>query len=87
MVSRFDVKTEADVIAYMIDCTLATVDTLASKKSRGKHEYQRQKKMAAQAITWARRLGIDLSTTRAKYVIDEYNGDVDAWAMQYEVKQ
>lgn len=87
MVSRFDVKTPEHVIAYMIDCTLATVEDLARKKSRSKHEYQRQKNIAAQGIVWARRLGIDLSTTRAQYVIDEANGNVDVWAMEFEVKQ
>lgn len=85
MVSRFEVKTKDDVIAYMIDCTLATVEGLAGKKSRGKHEYHRQQRIAEQGIQWARQMGVDLSTTRAQSVIDEANGNVSMWAAEFEV--
>lgn len=84
MVARFDVKTKDDVIAYLIDCTLATVEDMAMKRSRSKTEYTRQKRIAEHGIKWAMSMGVDLSTTRAVDVID---GNVDLWAEGFEVKK
>ena len=79
-----DVRTEADAIAYLVDCTLATVSDMAVKKSRKKHEYSRQISIAQTGVNWMRDFGIDQTWTRA----DEVKGfgwSVAEWAKQFEV--
>lgn len=75
------VNTPGEALAYITDCTLATVCDLAGKKSRSKSEFERQKSIAKHAIQWMQQMGIDFSTTRAKDVV--VAGGVDVWAEQF----
>lgn len=75
-----DVRSPEAALAYMIDCTLATVIRLAMKKSRRKREFERQINIAQKGINWARDMHIDLSTTRTQEIEDKYDGSVEAWA-------
>ena len=83
--NKHNVKTAADALLYITDCTLATVCDMAQKKSRQKHEYARQKAIAQQAIDWMKRMGISPNGTRAYDV--SLVGSVEKWASWYEPKQ
>lgn len=76
------VRTPGEALAYLIDCTLATVSDLASKKSRGKYEFERQIAIAQQGIDWATSMGVDLSTTRGADVLKA--GSVKLWAARFQ---
>lgn len=78
---KYQVRTQADALAYITDCTLATVCDMAGKKSRPKYEFERQISIAQTAITWMQEMGVDFSTTRAKDVIAA--GSVQKWAEKY----
>lgn len=77
-----NVRNPEQALAYITDCTLATVVHMAMRKSRPKHEYARQKAIAQRAITWMDNMRIDYKDTRAADVRDA--GSVDAWAKQFE---
>jgi hypothetical protein len=78
------VSNAGDALAYLIDCTLATVCELAMKKSRSQYEFARQKAIAQSAIDWAIRFGVGLVGTRAIDVMD--HGSVDKWASKFDVR-
>ena len=82
---KYQVRTTGDALAYITDCTLATVCDLAMKKSRPKHEYARQKSIAQSAVDWMAQMGVDPQGTRAEDVLAA--GTVDAWASTFEPKQ
>ena len=79
-----DVKTPSDALAYIADCTLATVCDMAMRKSRPIGEYRRQKAMAQQAIDWMDEMGVDYTGTRAVEV--SRTGSVDEWAKGFELE-
>lgn len=79
--SKHDVRDAGGALAYLTDCTLATVSDLASKKSPPKSERSRQIEMAQQAIDWMDRFGINYSKTRAADV--KAAGSVAAWAEKF----
>lgn len=68
-------------LAYITDCTLATVCDMAMKKKRPKHEFERQMSIAQTAINWMVEMGVDTSTTRAADVIEA--GSVKQWAERF----
>jgi len=77
------VRTEKDALAYLLDCTLATVESLAMRKSRPKGEFERQKQIAQQVLDWCDQFDIDISGTRGEDVRFMCGGDVDKWAARY----
>lgn len=70
-----------DALAYIADCTLATVCDMAMKRRRPKHEFDRQISIAQTAIDWMLLFGVDLSSTRAEDVVSA--GGVKEWAAKY----
>ena len=80
---RENIRTTEQMLAYITDCTLATVADMASKKSWSKHEYKRQKTIAQIAIGWMDRNNIDMADTRARDIEKGPDG-VDRWALQFE---
>ena len=68
-------------MAYITDCTLATVCDMARNKKRPKYEFERQIRIAQTAIDWMLQMGVDVSTTRAQDVIEA--GSVEKWAEKY----
>lgn len=80
---KHDVRSTDAALAYLTDCTLATVTSLASKKSGSKYETRRHIAMAQQAIDWMREFGVDYTATRAKEVVAQYGGNVERWADQF----
>jgi hypothetical protein len=81
MVMKCNVRTVGDALAYVTDCNLATVCDMASKKSRNKHEFNRQISIAKTAIDWMIEMGVDFSTTRAEDVV--LAGSVELWAAKF----
>ncbi len=78
-----EVRTINDAFAYITDCNLATVCHMATLKSRKKGEFERQISIAQKAIDWACEYGIDMETTRAQGIIEDYGRSVWAWVQQY----
>jgi hypothetical protein len=73
-------------LVYMTDCTLATIESLATKKTRPVNEYKRQINIAQKGIDWIKEFNIHVdSEVRIKPIIEEFNSDVAKWAKQYEV--
>jgi hypothetical protein len=73
-------------LVYMTDCTLATIESLAMKKTRPVNEYKRQISIAQKGIDWIKNFNICVdSEVRIKPIIEEFNSDVAKWAKQYEV--
>ena len=82
MVMQYEVRSLEQALAYMVDCTLATVGDMASKKSRPKGEYSRQISMAQLGIDWMREFGIDCQLGRAEDILGVCT--VEEWAKKYE---
>lgn len=82
--NKRNVTTPADALAYITDCTLATVCDMALRKSRPKGEYRRQMAIAQKAIDWMDEMGVDYSGTRAVDV--SHAGSVEQWAKGYELE-
>ncbi|HHP5493852.1 TPA: hypothetical protein ACSCYS_004259 [Aeromonas veronii] len=80
--SKERVRDTGGALAYLTDCTLATVCDLASKKSASKSELNRQISMAQTAIDWMDRFGVDYTGTRA--VAAKKLGSVSAWAETFK---
>jgi hypothetical protein len=66
---KYQVRTPEDALLYITDCTLATVADMAMKKSRRKHEFERQISIAQTACDWISEMGIDPKTTRATDIV------------------
>ena len=81
---KWEVRTAEDAVVYITDCNLATVCSMAMKKSRPKYEYDRQKSIAQKSIDWMNEMHIDYSGTRAESV--SMAGNVDKWASTFEPK-
>lgn len=76
-----------DALAYLTECTLATVADLKMKKSAPKHETSRQINIAQVGIDWCQNEEINLEAihaTRGHDVIKKFNGRVKDWAEQYK---
>lgn len=78
---KHEVRDTGKALAYITDCTLATVCKMAMKKKRPKHEFERQMHIAQTAINWMVQMGVDVSTTRAAAVLE--SGSVEQWASKY----
>lgn len=82
-----EVNTEGKALAYLLDCTLATVESLAITKSRKQYEYKRQISIAQTTLDWCRQFGVDVSKTRAKKIIEGHQANVIRWTESFEVKK
>lgn len=79
--NKQNVRSPGDALAYLTDCTLATVCDLAGKKRRPAYEFRRQCMIAQTAINWMVDMSVDFSGTRAADVVKA--GSVEAWAAQF----
>lgn len=80
-----EVRDAGQALAYITDCTLATVTDLASLARPPKHELKRQIGIAQKAIDWMDTFKIDYSSTRAADV-KALGGKVEVWAEQFKHK-
>jgi hypothetical protein len=73
------------MVAYLADCTLATVCLLATNRSRQHKEFARQINIAQLAIDWMQRHKVDMANTRAADVVAL--GSVTDWAVSFMSKE
>lgn len=81
--NKSHVRNSNDALAYLVDCTLATVSRLAFKRSRTKYEYRRQIEIAQLGMNWMRDFKIPLEG-RAADVAHQFNWSVENWAENME---
>ncbi|GBG14838.1 fuculose phosphate aldolase [Novimethylophilus kurashikiensis] len=84
--SKSAVRTAEQALAYLTDCNLATVASMAMKKTRLKYEFERQIMIAQSAVSWMVEMHVDFSGTRAEEVVTAFGGSVSAWAQKYQPK-
>ena len=76
---KSQVHTPADALAYLTDCTLATVCRMAMRKSRPKGEYERQIAIAEAGVQWMIEMGVPRDTYSRAAEVEKF-GSVAAWA-------
>lgn len=81
---KYNVRIAEDALAYLLDCSLATVCDMAMKKSKSKSEYRRQISIAQVNYDWCVAFCSKIEKTRAQEVY-ENGGSVDEWARRFEV--
>lgn len=81
--NKHKVRTIEKAMAYITDCCLATVSSMAMKKSRPKGEYDRQISIAQSACDWMEQFGVDVTGTRAEDIVGKTT--VAEWAKRYDV--
>jgi len=79
---KHQVRSPEQALAYITDCTLATVAEMAMKKSRLKFDFKRQIAIAQTAIDWMNEMKIDMTGTRADSIAHHTNG-VEEWAKKF----
>lgn len=90
---KADIRSNADMVLYISDCNLATVEHMAGLRSRNKREYERQIDIAQTMVDWIKKNwfvdGVtdeNLESTRVLSIIKEADGDVAKYIKKYEVR-
>lgn len=81
---KMDVRTVGQAMAYLLDCAMATVESMAMTKSRKKGEYARQIAIAQTHYDWCRQFGVSVDTTRASD-LPKHDHCIRSWAEAFEV--
>lgn len=79
----YEVQNISQALAYMVECTLATVETMATTKKKSKREYQRQIDIAQKGINWMCLFGC-LTETSSRTFDARNDGSVAMWAAKLE---
>jgi hypothetical protein len=79
------INTPSDALAYLLDCTLATVERLAMQKKKSKYEYKRQIGIAQKNLDWCVMFNADVSDTRAEEIV-KGKITVEQWAKMRETR-
>lgn len=79
-ITKERIYTQEELLAYILDCNLATVSHMAGMKSRSKCEYTRQISIAQIMLDKMRELHVSVEGTRG----EEITGTVAEWAKKYE---
>ena len=77
-----DVRTPQDALAYLVDCQLATVSSMAMKRRRPKYEYERQVSIAQLGLDWSCAMGCTCDVGARAYEARNAGG-VASWAKQF----
>lgn len=82
--------TLADAFVYYADCQLATVETMAMKKSKGKGDYERAIRIAQGMVDNVKAFGISPRLNGrgirvGEVFAEKYKGLVSEWAKKWEV--
>lgn len=80
-----DIRSLNDAFTYFLDCQLATVEELAIKKSKSKHDYKRHIEIAQKMINNAKEYGVNVKHTRAENIIND-GLTVEQWATAVDNK-
>jgi hypothetical protein len=81
---QHQIRSPEDIVAYITDCTLATVCDLSMKKSASKSERLRQISIAQTALDKGLQCGVSFRGTRAAVIIERYGCDVATWAETFK---
>ena len=78
------VGTPEQALLYLADCTLATVADMAMKKSKSKHEFQRQIAIAQSAVDWLKDFNVQIEIGSRVYdVLALPDQKVETWSNSY----
>ena len=78
------VRTPEQALLYLADCTLATVSDMAMKKSKSKHEFQRQIAIAQSAVDWIKYFNVEVKVGSRVYdVLALPDKKVETWSRSY----
>lgn len=81
------VKNPNDALVYVTECTLATIEWMALKKNRPKHEYERQIEIAEKAILWIRQYDVSIEPGSRVYdVLITSTRTVTEWEKEFRQK-
>lgn len=79
-----NIRTSNDALIYLTDCTLATVEGMAIKKSRLKSEFIRQISITQVGMDYIIYTKIIFpNESRIREIIFMHNGSVAKWASKY----
>ena len=85
LMTKERIRTPEDTLLWVVDCNLATIDSMATLKSRPKREYERQLSIAQTLVDKIMLFEIELDKgNRVVDVINDYNGSVEKWAKTFE---
>lgn len=77
-------KTPEEALAYIADCTLATVATMASKKSKSNYEFKRQIDIAQTAVDALKQFNTEIKGSNRVYdVLRLPDQKVETWSKKY----
>lgn len=77
-------KTPDEALVYIADCTLATIETMASKKSKSKYEFQRQIDIAQTAVDALKQFNTEIKESNRVYdVLRLPDQKVETWSKKY----
>lgn len=78
------VRTPEQALLYLADCTLATVASMAMKKSTSKSELKRHISIAQSAVDWLRDFNVQIEMGSRVYdVLALPDRSVETWAKSY----
>ena len=77
------IRNPKDALLYITDCNLATVSSMAMKKSRTKYEFERQISIAQVGVDNIRDFHINPAGTRVHDILVNGSGSVEDWVQQY----
>ena len=80
-----DIRSLNDAFTYFLDCQLATVERMATQKSKAQMEYKRHIEIAQKMINEAIKYGADVKNTRAENIIND-GLTVEQWATAVDNK-
>ena len=81
---RHLIRNSEQALLYITDCNLATVSDMAMKKSRPKHEFERQIEIAQCAVNWIKNFGINIEVNSRVYDVRSLpDQKVSTWASRY----
>lgn len=81
---KHDIRSPADGLAYLVECTLATVITLSDRKSPPKTELRTQIGIAQAGIDCMRTYKVPVTGAYVREVVEKDNWSVEAWSKRYK---
>lgn len=87
IISGNNLRNHEEGLAYMVECTLATVSALLLKKNPPKSELSRQIAIAQAGLHCLGPTKIDYSCLRLKKINEEFDNSVQAWADDFRSRR
>lgn len=85
MIQENTIHSLADAFLYLANCQLATVQSMAMKKRRGKYEYERQIRIAQKFVDHICNFHLKVDEgNRVNNVLNTPSKNVAEWLKKYE---